>query len=218
MKRFEDIMQDHVMLQTLENLEAAVKHVRQLGDKLTIMQAALDAIGMDDADAIPPSQGGFAYIPIEMNELFEVLFALEDILSSDPDYKHSELPHRPLTFVEVGCGIGRNIHLLGATNRFHFEKIDGFDVVEEYIKIGKKHFGEELSIFVEDCMDFDYSGYDVIYFYRPLQDERMQKRFEDFLIKTMKTGAYIIGCFNVKLEKSRRLIRKDDGGRIWKKV
>lgn len=218
MKRFEDIMQDHSLLQTLEGLQQAIKHVTQLRDKLTIMQAALDAIGMEDADMIPPSQGGFAYIPIEMNEFFEVLFTLEEILSSDADYTHTDLPHRPLTFVEVGCGIGRNVHVLSATNRFHYEKIDGFDVVEQYIDIGKKHFGSDLSIFVEDCMDFDYSGYDVIYFYRPLQDERMQKRFENYLIKTMKTGAYIIGCFNVNLEKSRRLIRKDDAGRIWKKV
>ncbi len=218
MKRFEDIVQDHNMLHTLENLQSAVKQVGQLSDKLTMLQAALDSVGMEEADSIAPSQGGFAYIPIEMNEFFEVLFQLEDILADDVDYQHSELRHRPLTFVEVGCGIGRNVHVLNATNRFNFEKIDGFDVVEEYVRIGKKHFGDELSIFVEDCMSFDYSGYDVVYFYRPLQDERMQKRFEDYLIKTMKSGSYIIGCFNAKLEKSRRLIRKDDGGRIWKRV
>lgn len=218
MKRLEDIVQDHSMLQTLESLELSVKHMRQLSDKLTILQAALDAVGLEEADDIPPSQGGFAYIPIEMNEFFEVLFQLEEILSNDADYRHTDLPHRPLTFIEVGCGIGRNVHVLSATNRFAFEKIDGFDIVEEYIRIGKKHFGDELSLFVEDCMNFDYSGYDVVYFYRPLQDERMQKRFEDYLVKTMKSGAYIIGCFNAKLDKSRRLIRKDEAGRIWKRV
>jgi len=218
MKRIDDLLQDHRLLESIDNLERTTKYMRQIGDVGMILQTALDKIGQQEAESVTPSSGGYGYVPLEMSELFELMFLLEEVLSDDADYKHADLPHRPLKFVEVGCGIGRNVHLLSCTNRFHLEKVDGFDIVEDYINIGHKHFGADLSLFVDDCMTFDYSGYDVIYFYRPLQDERLEMRFEDYLVSSMKSGAYIVGCFNAKLEKSRRLIRKDDGGRIWKRV
>jgi hypothetical protein len=218
MKRLDDLVQDHRMIESIENLERSAKHMRQVSDVVSILQTALDSIGMKETEAVTPSNGGYGYVPLEMSELFELMFLLEEILTDDADYKHSDLPHRPIKFLEVGCGIGRNVHLLSSTNRFHLEKVDGFDIVEDYINVGKKHFGSDLSLFVDDCMTFDYGGYDVIYFYRPLQDERLEKRFEDHLVESMKSGAYIVGCFSAKLETSRRLIRKDDGGRIWKRV
>lgn len=218
MKRFEDLVEDYPLKLAMDSLEESVKAVKCLHDKLMILQTAISEIGMEEADQISPAQGGYSYIPIELGELFEVLFQLEKQLSVDPDYKHNDLPYRPCSFLEVGCGIGRNVYLLGATDRFCFEKVDGFDIVEEYIATGHKYFGLSESIFVDDCLTFDYGGYDIIYYYRPLQDDRMQRRFEDHLVKSCKVGAYIVGCFNIKLEKSRRLIRKDDAGRIWKRV
>jgi hypothetical protein len=114
--------------------------------------------------------------------------------------------------------LGRNVYLLQATTRFHFDKIVGFDVVEAYVAAGQKYFGLGPNLFVADCLSFDYGGYDIIYFYRPFVDDEKQKLFETRLIETSKVGAYIIGSVSEFLDESRRLIRKDDGRKIWKRV
>ena len=59
MKRFEDIIQDHQLLNTIDNLQYALKYVQRLSDKLTVMQAALDSIGVQDTEMVSPSEGGY---------------------------------------------------------------------------------------------------------------------------------------------------------------
>jgi len=108
--------------------------------------------------------------------------------------------------------------LLSATTRFHFHKIVGFDIVEAYVAAGRKYFGLGDHLFVDDCLTFDYGDYDVIYFYRPFIDDEKQRLFESRLIDTAKVGAYIVGSGSELLDESRRLIRKDGGRRIWKRV
>jgi hypothetical protein len=218
MTRFEDIADDYSLQLAIENVSDLVRQVRRLQDKVKILQTAITKVGCQEVDGVEPDAAAYRYIPLSLDEFFDTLFDLEGHLSQDPDYRHADLPYRPCSFVEVGCGVGRNIFLLSATTRFHFDKILGFDIVEAYVAAGQKYFGLGSNVFVADCLSFDYGGYDIIYFYRPFTDDEKQKSFETHLIESSKAGAYIIGCGSEILDESRRLIRKDDGRRIWKRV
>jgi len=216
--RFEDIPDDYQTQYALDNLADLSRHVRRLRDKIKILQTAISKIGCADVESVETEAGAYHYIPLHLDEFFESIFELEGHLAQDPDYRHTDLPYRPCSFIEVGCGVGRNVYLLGATTRFHFDKIVGFDVVEAYVAAGQKHFGLGSNLFVADCLTFDYGGYDIIYFYRPFIEKEKQKVFESRLIESAKVGAYIVGCGSELLDESRRLIRKGEGCRIWKRV
>ncbi len=218
MTRFEDIPDDYPIQQSLENLEEIVNAFKLMQDKVKILQTAISKIGSAEIEGVETDEASYSYIPLGLDEFFQILFELERHLTNDPDYRHTDLPFRPCSFIEVGCGVGRNVFLLSATTRFHFDKIVGFDVVEAYVAAGRKYFGLEKQLFVADCLTFDYGGYDIIYFYRPFSDEQKQKEFETHLLESTKTGAYIIGCYGELLDDSPRVVRKGDAGKIWKRV
>jgi SAM-dependent methyltransferase len=216
--RFEDLTEDFALHRALDDVGAMVESVRQASEKNRILQAALSQIGMDDFASAESADGSYGYIPLDLNQFFELMFALEKHLADDPDYRHTDKPHRPCSFLEVGCGPGRNLHILRATDRFTFDKISGFDIVPEYVAAGRKFFGLEEDIFQEDALKFDYGGYDIIYYYRPFFEDKLQEKFEKRLISTMKRGAYILASLDVTLAKSRQLVAKDSVLGIWKRL
>lgn len=218
MDRFEDISDDIFLMRALEELDNLSSAVRATHEKNKIMRAAFNQIGSSQIMGIESVKGAYGYIPIDLDEFFDMIFLLEKRLTEDPDYKHSDRPHRPISFIEVGCGIGRNLHLLRATDRFCFEKVVGFDIVPEYIEAGQRVFELGDDIFIDDALEFDYSGYDVVYFYRPFSDEKMQRKFEKRIIETLKPSGYIVASLSESLDRARQLIRKDDRGRIWKRL
>ncbi len=218
MERFEDISDDFALSRALEEIDEFALAAKNAHEKNKILRAALTQIGVASIEGAETQTGAYSYIPIDIDEFFDMMFTLEKCLTNDADYRHTDKPHRPVSFLEVGCGHGRNLHLLRATDRFCFEKISGFDIVPEYVEAGKNFFDLDEDIFMEDAFKFDYGGYDVIYYYRPFSDEKMQRKFENRVLKTMKRGAYIAASLSESLETSRRLISKDDRGRIWKRL
>lgn len=218
MDRFEDISDDFALMRALEDLQEVGKAAKATHEKNKILRASLNQLGVSAIMNVQAADGAYSYIPIDLDEFFDMLFTLETCLKDDPDYRHSEKPHRPLSFVEVGCGHGRNLHLLRSTDRFCMDKIVGFDIALEYIEAGRRYFDLEEDIFVGDAFEFDYGGFDVIYFYRPFSDSTKQKKFEKRVISTMKSGAYIVSSLNEALDKSRQLVPKDERGRIWKRL
>jgi len=218
MDRFDDISDELSLARALEDLKGISKAAEATHQKNKVLRAALNQIGADAVADIQAAEGAYAYIPIDLDEFFDMMLLLEACLINDPDYRHSDKPHRPLSFLEVGCGHGRNLHLLKATDRFCLEKIVGFDIVPDYIEAGRRYFDLDDDIFLDDAFGFDYGGFDVIYFYRPFSDSKKQKKFEQRVLRTMKSGAYILASLNESLDQSRQLIPKDDRGRIWKRL
>ena len=218
MKRFEDIAGDYYLELGLENLDELVQRIKGMQDKLKILQTAFSGTGCNHLQDVEVGDRAYEYIPIELDEFFDRLFTLERLLVDDPDYRHHDVPYRPCSFLEIGCGVGRNVALLSATSRFRFEKIAGFDVVEPYIAAARKYFDLGEQVFVQDCMTFDYGGYDILYFYRPFTDDDQQTAFEKYLVESCKVGSYIIGCLSISLEHSPRLIPKDEERSIWKRI
>ncbi len=201
-------------------LDSLLEHQGQdrLDEKLSVMAAALDAVGTSSINPKEAPDGSFGYVPIALDDFLDTMFELETCLKNDPDYRHAKHPYRPVSFVEVGCGVGRNVFVLKHANCFGFDKVSGFDVVEEYIERAHRHFDLKKEVFLEDCMSFDFGGIDVVYFYRPFLDTVLEEKFERRLIDSIKRGAYIVAHMPLMLEMSRRIERKSRSHSIWKKI
>jgi SAM-dependent methyltransferase len=209
---------DYQAERAINSLDEAKTSLTALVDKATLLSAAFSRLDTGQLPDFEPPEGAYAYIPLDISDFLDAVLQLEGALKNDPDYKHSDLPYRPCAYLEAGCGTGRNIFLLKSSERFHFHKIVGFDISESYIAHGKQYFRLKDEIFVDDCMTFDYGGFDIIYFYKPFHDDLKQRQFEQQLINTAKRGAYIVAFNASSFDESRLLMRMTDSGRIWKKL
>jgi SAM-dependent methyltransferase len=201
----------------VKDLDQARAAVSDLYEKVKIIVAAFTALE-EGVPWVEASDGAYHYIPVDISDYLQSLLDLECVLKNDPDYKHSDLPYRPCSFLEVGCGTGRNVFLLKHAERFRFSKIVGFDIAEPYVEHGRRIFGLGDDVFVDDCMTFDYGGFDVIHFYRPFSDDEQESAFEKHLVDTMKRSAFVIGHLDHELDKSRLLMRVHDSTKIWKRL
>lgn len=218
MERFKDLSDDFDLTRAIDEMRSGIATVERMREKNMLLAAALNGVGRKVLPSSVTKEGSYGYIPLDVNHFLDAMLALEVCLAEDPDYQHSEKPHRLCTFLEVGCGIGRNMHLLGATDRFALERICGFDVVPEYVEIGRKLFGLGETIYVDDALTFDYGGFDIIYFYRPFHDDDLQKQFEKRLIETCRRGAYILAQLDSGLDGSRNLVAKNESQGIFKRM
>lgn len=218
MEEMERLRNDFAIDTAVEDLARVAALLPRLQDKLKILEAALAQIttaGLEEAQA--PAES-FPYIPLDLADFFDCMFDLEAALAADPDYADPDLRHRRVDLVEAGCGPGRNLFLLGATDRFEFRRLEGFDHAPELIDQGRRVFGLGERIYGGDCNSFDYAPWDVVYFYRPFSDPDAQNDFEQYLVGKMRSGAYVIGCGHVGLDRDRRLLEKCGKGRIFKKL
>ncbi len=218
MERFADSHDSFYITEVAEQANELAASIPQLLEKITLLQAAVNDFAKLNLEEGTIPEESFGYIPLDLGEFFAKIFALEQALTLDVDYRHPELRHRPCTFLEVGCGGGRLVHLLSCTDRFNFDKIHGFDISEPMIKAGQARYGLGSNLFVEDCLTFDYSGYDVVFFYRPLQDDDAETAFENRLIETLKPGAFIVGAGQESLDNNRKVVAKDDQNSIFKRL
>lgn len=218
MERFENLIEDYDLAQALDDLKSTIGIIDRVRAKNMILAASLTELGKGRLPTLTAGDGAYGYIPIDLNQFLDIMFRLKAILAEDPDYQHSEKPHRPCSFVEVGCGPGRNLHVLGATDCFTLEKISGFDIEPEFVEMGRRYFDLGEDIFVQDALTFDYGGYDIIYFYRPFHDDALQKKFERQVVKTAKSGAYILAQLDSAMDKSRSVVVKDSNLGIYKRL
>ena len=204
--------------QFIENFEDIRKAYMNMIRRCEIYQAALESAdnwGVPDADT---ADGSFHYIPCLLSEFSDLIVELAEILPDDPDFKHSRQPIRPLTFVEVGCGIGRNLNMMRSQQLLPVAKAVGFDIVPEYIETARQHHGFGENVFVQDAMTFDYGGFDLVFFYRPFSDGDMERKFEEYLIDSVKTGAIIMGMTIEILDESRKVSPIGHSGTLYKKL
>lgn len=218
MEEIDRLRGDYALEKALGDAKQIATVLPRIMDKLKILEAGYCQISVGDIDQGELPEASYAYIPLDLGEFFDCLFDLETALIADSDFKDADLPHRRVDFVEAGCGSGRNVFLAGATDRFEFGKVHGFDLSKPLIEFGRQVFGKDKELIVADCMEFDYSPYDVIYFYRPFSDEAAQQKYEDFLIGNINPGAYIIGYGNLTFADDRRLLSKCESGHLYKKL
>ena len=112
---------------------------------------------------------------------------------------------RKVKFLDVGCGLGTKVCLASS-----FFDSYGIELNSKYYKVAKDvntprkfhTYGRYEDrkgadcIFKEDALNFDYNPYDVIYFFRPLSDEALQKQLEQRIFKTCRPGTIIIPIYS----------------------
>ena len=204
--------------QFIRELDGIRERFFEMIQKCEAYEAAIEA---PDRWAIPEVEvddGSYHYIPYQLDGVVELLLELAKILPDDPDFRHSHQPIRPLSLVEVGCGIGRNLNLFTHQQIIPLTKAVGFDIVPEYVETAKTLYGLGEEVFVQDAMTFDYKGFDIIFFYRPFSDEKLEAEFEEYLLEHTKPGAIIIGLNVERLDSSRMVASVGRSGSCYKRL
>lgn len=211
-------MQEFEIERFVEEIDDLKKQFLELAEKCRLYETALSAPDKWAVPSIDEGEGRYAYIPIFMDSFVEMLVELDRVLADDPDFRHSNSRYRPFSVIEIGCGIGRNLNVLKHQELLPVAKAVGFDVVPDYIKVAQQLYGFGEEVFVGDCMEQDYSGFDVMFFYRPFSDDDMETAFEKYLLSSAKTGSIIVGASSVWLENSRETMPLGDSSQIYKKL
>lgn len=158
------------------------------------------------------------YIPIGIAYFLELLCRVDGLLSLDPDHVHPDRRYRPVRFLEVGSGSGRNMVLVKASEILQLDRVHGFDFNPDLIAEGEHLFGQGHDLEVADAMEYDYSGFEVIFSYRPFSDLDMQRKLEERMVRTMDRAAYLLAPLNYDLALYPELQQADQRGDIWRKI
>lgn len=178
-----------------------------------------DLLGADVTDAAEVlPDGSFGYIAYDLALFLGDMQVLDGLLAKDPDYASAGLRYRPVRYLEIGCGAGRNLLALKYSEALDWVALHGFDIQAALIAAGQSRLGLAEELFVADAMTADYSAYDVVFSYRPFRDDVMQKRFEAHLHKSLPVGAYVVAPLSLNAAPSRRMRLMGDSNHIWKKV
>jgi len=154
---------------------------------------------------------GFWYVPYEPSAFVEQLEKVKENFSGEV------VP----SFLDVGCGVGLTL-LLAWQVGF---KPYGIEIVPELVKLAKL-FTYSLGGWVKrrDALKFkDYDKFDVIYFYCPIKDMKLENRLERLIEDKMRVGAFLIAnCKqNNCIEKDNRfkkIYENNRGDAVWIKV
>lgn len=176
------------------------------------------ARGTQDVQTLKGHEGSFGYLPINPARFFDLLILIERVLALDPDYDDPALRHRPVRFLDVGCGTGRNLALARTGNVLKTQALAGFDIDANRIAEGKAAFGLDTELSVADAMTYDYAGHDVIFSFRPFHDPDMMQRYESHLVASMQQSAYLIAVLPEDLVRFPELSCVSGAHGIWKKT
>lgn len=114
---------------------------------------------------------------------------------------------RQLNFLDLGCGIG---NMLILANILGYKSI-GVEYNEELVKIARRIYSSHIIQYnilnIENFLE-----YDVIYMYRPIDDEKVLKKLMQKIITKAKIGTYFIfmSCdhsFMLSKKENLRLIK-----------
>ena len=176
------------------------------------------------------TKGHYPYVPLNRKELYNMLYATKEKLIEENTWSHHGRDNwntRPI-LLDVGCGIGTTLliaNALGFATR-------GIEYNKELVEVAKKlvslTYGEVGRIDHIDALEFkEYNKVDVIYYYCPIENSKLQCKLEDKIEKDMKKGAYLIPIMKQdnKIEKNKNfkhipLEVKETGYRfsIYKKI
>lgn len=92
-------------------------------------------------------------------------------------------------FLEIGCGIGTRMKV---AKEFFGLHVQGFDRVPAYVEQAVK-----LALDTEEADALEYDGYgkfDLIWFNRPFNDQKLQVQLEEKVWADMRPGAVVIAA------------------------
>jgi SAM-dependent methyltransferase len=170
------------------------------------------------AEAYRPPEGSFDYISIPIPRLLAALHELDGVLAEDPDYAVRGARYRPVRFLEIGCGPGRNLFVIRQGSPLLWSDLAGIDIAAPLLEAGRAAFGFGQSLIEADARAFDYAPYDVVFSYRPFTDDATQEALEAHIERSMKVGAYLYAPLAINRAPSHRMLQVRDTGELWKKI
>lgn len=111
-------------------------------------------------------------------------------------------------FLDAGCGIGNQVLLARST--YIFSECCGIEINRSLVKKGQKLLADKTAIRQADILTYrSYHKFDVIYFWVPIIDYRLQQQFEERLEDKMKVGALLLamGKRSHRIVKDKRFIQ-----------
>jgi len=201
-------------LQTNYSLEKKVKLYKDNTHKimnalgtLIRVQKGVTEDGARDSENEAYKEGSYPFIPNSTDRIFHEFILLKEFLKKEKRWSgHDTVPTK---FVDAGCGIGNIMLLAKSTELCH--RVDGIEYFPKTADAAKRWLGTNrndnyFNIIVADIMKYrKYREYDIVYFYCPFADHRLQVLFEERLENQMKVGAVLIPHL-----KKGQAIRDDD--------
>lgn len=216
-------LQDHRIAQARDLQSGAARHHRHSA----AMQRALHGLMARLSDLTAPDTsapgdtvptGSHPYIAHAIPALFDLLIDLDRLLCLDPHYADARDRYRPVSFVDVGCGTGRNVMLVRAAHLVSCASVTGFDINASQIAEGQRLFGLGPDLWVADAMAVDYARFDVVFSYRPFAEPALQQVYEAHLAASMAPGAYLVAPLSWDLALYPELEPMGPGPDIWRKT
>lgn len=143
-------------------------------------------------------KGHYTYIPFPLPRFVAQLQKARTLLNP------AKRPLEGFAFLDVGCGIGTKV---AVAHSMDFDAY-GIEIQRKYAQVARRltDFNRmafttykltnsrqrKKRIHIGDALRHDYSRYDVIYFYCPNCDRKLQIKLERRIIKTAKVGAIIL--------------------------
>jgi SAM-dependent methyltransferase len=153
-------------------------------------------------------KGSWHFIPNRTYDVFETFIVLKDYLRKEERWSAHSNIHRS-KFLDAGCGIG-NILLIARYVRL-CENIYGLELSDSMIEKAKEFIAPHerttpyIHINKANVMEYDnYGDYDIIYYFCPLKDYKMEMKFERKVEDEMKVGAVLASSkqdHNIKRDK-----------------
>lgn len=121
-----------------------------------------------------------------------------------------------VSFIDVGCGIG-NVTLLAELMDF---SAFGIEKDEYPYKIAQKLMGREC-VAQDDIWEFNrFAEFDVIYYFRPFAEKKLQIDFEQMIEEKLKPGGILIANrkMDMDIDHDPRFRRLEEAWPVWQKI
>lgn len=185
-------------------------------DTLKILACGLDKYG--GAKRRNDKKRYWKYIPENSHRVLKAIKLSCEYLEARGKYKED------LKFIDCGCGIGNVLStakFVGLKNLYGIEYDEKtYNIawaMKEILKDGWGN-GTKCSVRKGDILNHNgYNKYDIIYYYCPIDDWKLQQKFERKVADTCKKGTIVIGFYsNDTFRKDRRF--KQIGDSVFVKL
>jgi len=153
-----------------------------------------------DLDTRKLDDNAYQFIPAPADEVLETLLNVEKFL-------YDEGIPQPPNFLDAGCGIGNVLLIALAAG---YEPVSGVDLNPAAIETAKTllsatAIGQYFKLDIGNILSYDkYNSFDVIYYYHPLGNRRLQIEFERKVEKECKKGGIIVAALKEDLAITKR--------------
>ena len=157
----------------------------------------------------------FTFIPQEFDRVYEHFTFLRDYLVEN------FIATWNFKFLDVGCGAGNIILIAKEIFSLLDNNIHGIEYNKKLVDIAKQLISFNPKIFNVDAFDFKkYRDYDIIYYYRPIEDWKLEKKLERLIEKSMKKNTFLIPFLkkDYTLLKNKSFEKLDNDFEIYRKL